>query len=176
MISSQINMFCKISRHQNTLDKTSISVKGFPVLLLGRPLEMWPCANCVSLCVCSEKETQGASGLGVGPWGAHWPPVTCKLINMPLSVTVQLWLLPHCCPALFSHALRRGLFVTWVGDQITHTAPWPAKLSSVIGSPFCVESHWVDQSPGESLLLLVSATPLKNANKAISMSQHKSTL
>lgn len=38
---------------------------------LGSTLEMWPCASVVSLCVCTERETQGARGLGVGPWGAH---------------------------------------------------------------------------------------------------------
>lgn len=106
--------------HQHTLHRTNMSVRGLPVLLLGSTLEMWPCASGVSLCVCTERETQGARGLGVGPWGAHWPPVTCKLINMPLSVTAQLWLLPHCRPALFSHALWRGLLVT-VGGWPDHT-------------------------------------------------------
>lgn len=48
-----------------------MSVRGLPVLLLGSALEMWPCASVVSLCVCSERETQEARGLGVGPWGAH---------------------------------------------------------------------------------------------------------
>lgn len=34
--------------------------------------------------------------------------------------------LPYCWSALFSHALRRGLLVTGVGDQITHSsASWP---------------------------------------------------
>lgn len=46
-------------------------VGGRSVLLLGKALEMWPCASVLSLCVCTERETQGARGLGVGPWGAH---------------------------------------------------------------------------------------------------------
>lgn len=48
-----------------------MSVGGLPVLLLGSTLETWPCASGVSLCVCTERETQGARGLGVEPWGAH---------------------------------------------------------------------------------------------------------
>lgn len=73
---------------------------------------LWQC--CLFVCVYWEGNTRG-QGARSGPWGAHWPPVTYKLINMPLSVTVQLWLLPHCWPALFSHELCLGLFVTgWV--------------------------------------------------------------
>lgn len=100
---------------------------------------MWPCASGVSLCVCSERETQGARGLGVGPWGAHWTPVTCKLINMPLSVTAQLWSLPHCWPDLLSHALWRGTFGT-EGEWPDHTHgsdPQPAGPSEVKGWAFC---------------------------------------
>lgn len=97
------------------LHRTNMSVRGLPVLFLGRTSETWPRASVLSLCVCSERERQEARGLGVGPWGAHWPPVTCKLINMPLSVTAQLRSLPHCWPALFSHVLWRELWATLRG-------------------------------------------------------------
>lgn len=81
------------------------------------------------LCVCEVRgKHKRARGDGVGAMGgAHWPPVTCKLINMPLSVTAQLWRLPRCWPALFSHALRRGMFVPR-GGWADRTQPTRARL------------------------------------------------
>lgn len=56
--------------HRYKLSWTNMAVQGL-VHLLWSTLETWPCASGVSLCVCTERETQGARGLGVGPWGAH---------------------------------------------------------------------------------------------------------
>jgi len=90
-----------------------------------------PCQWRLFVCVYWEGNTRGQRTIGVGPWGAHWPPVTCKLINMPLSVTAQLRLLPHRRPALFSHALRRGLFVT-VGGWPDHTRLGPSAATALL--------------------------------------------
>lgn len=148
--------------HQHRLHRTNMSVRG-PVLLLRTTLEMWPCASGVSLCVCTERETQGARGLGVGPWGAYWPPVTCKLINMPLSVTAQLWLLPHCRPALFSHALWRGLFVTLGGwpDHTHSSAPWQSSELSLKSKACLFVRHHTVEGAGERLLFCFATWEFK---------------
>lgn len=54
-----------------TLHGTTSPLRALLVLLLGSTLEIWPWASGTSLCVCTERETQGTRGLGEGPWGAH---------------------------------------------------------------------------------------------------------
>lgn len=80
-----------------------MTVERRPVLFMWSTLNMWHSTSRVSLCVFSQKETHKGPGNWVRPWGAHWPQVTCRLINMPQSVTTQIWLLSHCWWDLFSH-------------------------------------------------------------------------
>ena len=152
------------------LHRTNVSVRGLRVLLPGSTMKMWPCASVVSLCVCTERETQGARGLGVGPWGAHWPPMTCKLINMPLSVTAQLLLLPHCWLALFSHTLRRGLFSNSGWVTRSHAAQPLGQQSSLESRACLLERHHPGGTdiPENDCCVM----PFTNSNNTISMIQH----
>lgn len=47
----------------------------------------WLLASKAPLYVCSEKEGLGARGTRTEPWGAHWPALTCKFIDMPQRCT-----------------------------------------------------------------------------------------
>lgn len=109
---------------------------------------MWPCANGVSLCVCTERETQGARGLGVGPWGAHWPPVTCKLINMPLSATARLWFAPPLPACFVLTCAMEGTVCNSGWVTRSHTAQLLGRQSSPESKAWLFVRHHTEGADG----------------------------